>query len=85
MRSWLKSSKMDLTLITRVYLGSYLKSHSRPGLIGTLPYRGVHKVVGMNRYWRKLVTGWGWTLDAGILRQGRLGVDAGPWTLDAGI
>ena len=38
MRSWLKSSKMDLTLITRVYLGSYLKSHSRPGLIGTLPY-----------------------------------------------
>ena len=38
MRSWLKISKMDLTLITRVYLGSYLKSHSRPGLIGTLPY-----------------------------------------------
>ena len=39
MRSWLKSSKMDLKLITRGYLGSYLKSHSRPGLIGTLPYK----------------------------------------------
>ena len=44
MRSWLKSSKIDLKLITRGYLGSYSKSHSRPCLIGTLAYKKILEV-----------------------------------------